>query len=241
MYLNQTYDNVELILFNTDTENLYYTDQQYKNLVIVNNSIDYNTGVEYTSRGQICRDAVTHAAGDLFMLMDDDDLYMPWHVQQAVDMITLRNSLAWKPQYSFFRMRDKLELTKNTMEASVIVNMDFIRQTGFNEVQTGLEGLTWYTKLRDMGELVENDQYNIPSYCFNWGDSPEWGWHKQSGDINNPKNFDNHKNNSTDIVSGPLVPLYTDDLEPIKNYYKMNYTKYPPELVDKYGVIEKDG
>ena len=53
-------------------------------ITIINSSIDYLTGKAYENRGQICRDAVTHATGDYFMLADDDDIYLPWHIEQAV-------------------------------------------------------------------------------------------------------------------------------------------------------------
>ncbi len=86
-YQERTYPNKELIIFNTDEEHpitLGFTDDTIK---IINNNIDYLTGKPYENRGQICRDAVTHTTGDYFMLADDDDVYLPWHIQQAVDGI----------------------------------------------------------------------------------------------------------------------------------------------------------
>lgn len=226
-FLQQDYDNKELIILNTDMENPMVLDESLvnQNIVLINNNIDYQTGLEYTNRGQICRDAVTHATGDLFMLADDDDIYLPWHLRQAVDGITKNDKDAWKPRKSFFATPNKLEMCQNTLEASVIVKMYRIREIGFREDRTGFEGLSWYTQLRNEGQLDEMNEYFIPSYCFNWSDPSEMAGHKQSGDIDNPNNFDNHKQRSNDISGKPLNRCGLDNLNDV-------YRKYYQYLVD---------
>lgn len=208
----QTYPNVELIIFNTDEEYPYVMQQEDPNVVIVNNHLDYETGNPYTNRGAICRDAVTHASGEYFMLADDDDVYLPWHIQQAVDGIEKSGKDAWKPEYSMFADSAGIHLSKNTMEASVIVKMNRIREIGFRQDMTGYEGLSWYTKLRDEGQLDENNKEYLPSYCFNWSDPAHVAGHKQSGDINNPSNFENHKKASQDRALVPLTPISETEL-----------------------------
>jgi hypothetical protein len=229
-YYEQTYQNKELIIFNTDMEYPYTTDIEDPNLIIVNNDTDYITGKPYQNRGQICRDAVTHATGDYFMLADDDDIYLPWHIQQAVDGIFDNEKDAWKPEMSFFATPSKVELCKNTLEASVIVKMDRIREIGFRSDLTGYEGLSWYTKLRDEGNLDENNPNYVPSYCFNWSDPAEMAGHKQSGDINNPNNFDNHKEATQDYATGKL------ELYPIG----MVYDKYYDYLRNNKELFNQD-
>jgi hypothetical protein len=216
----QTYPNKELIIFNTDEEYPYVLAEERDDVIIVNNGIDYQTGLPYINRGYICRDAVTHATGYYFMLADDDDIYLPWHLQQAVEGIEELGIDAWKPEKSFFATPHKLELAMNTMEASIIVKMDRIREIGFRSDLTGYEGLSWYTKLRDEGQLDEHNKKYIPSYCFNWGDPVEIAGHKQSGDINNPDNFENHKKASGDYCTGLLTPISKLDLN---NFYKPYY------------------
>jgi hypothetical protein len=231
-YQAQTYSNKELIIFNTDEEYPYTLGFEDESIIIVNNGIDYKTGLPYENRGQICRDAVTHATGDYFMLADDDDIYLPWHLQQAVEGIEQNKKDAWKPEKSFFATKDKLEMCQNTMEASVIVKMDRIREIGFRSDLTGYEGLSWYSKLRDEGNLSENNKDYLPSYCFNWGDPTEIAGHKQSGDIDNPDNFENHKQQSGDYANAPLTPLdnigevykkYYDFIENNKNLFNNEY------------------
>jgi hypothetical protein len=62
--------------------------------------------------------------------------------------------------------------------------------------------------------------------------------HKQSGDINNPSNFDNHKIASTDVSAKPLSRCGQLVIEPFYNrfYEFLSNTKnnYDPELWAKY-------
>jgi len=220
-YYAQTYSNKELIIFNTDVEHPYGMEINDPSVIIINNDKNYETGAPYKNRGEICRDAVTHATGDYFMLADDDDIYLPWHIQQAVEGIEEIGKDAWKPEKSFFATSHKLELSKNTMEASVIIKMDRIREIGFRSDFTGYEGLSWYTQLRNEKQLDENNKNCLPSYCFNWSDPSEVAGHKQSGDINNPNNFENHKVQTRDYAKGPLTPLTKEELdEEYKKYYR---------------------
>lgn len=217
----QTYPNKELIIFNTDMEHPYIMEYKDANVIVVNNDKNLLTGEPYKNRGEICRDAVGYATGDYFMLADDDDIYLPWHLQQAVEGIEELGTDAWKPEKSFFATSDKLELVMNTMEASVIVKMERIKEIGFRSDLTGYEGLSWYTKLRDEKQLNENNKNYVPSYCFNWSDPSEVAGHKQSGDINNPNNFENHKKASGDYAKGPLTPITKVELaETYDKYYK---------------------
>ena len=234
-FYSQIYQNKELIIFNTDIEYPLYLNFDDKSIIIINNDIDYLSKMPYKNRGQICRDAVTHATGEYFMLADDDDIYLPWHMQQAVDKIQEVGKDAWKPHKSFFKNGNNLMLAQNTLEASVIVKMNRIRELGFREDLTGYEGLTWYTALRDERQLDENYTNHIPSYCFNWSD-PEIAGHKQSGDINNPDNFENHKKQSKDIAKDPLVNNFniSSIYEEYFLFIKNNINIFPYEMVNKY-------
>ena len=234
----QTYPNKELIIFNTDEEYPYVLETPQDNVTIVNNGIDYQTGEAYLNRGFICRDAVTHATGDYFMLGDDDDIYLPWHIQQAVEGIEELGTDAWKPEQSFFATQDKLELTMNTLEASVIVKMPRIRQIGFRSDITGYEGLSWYTKLRDERNLDEHNKNYVPSYCFNWGDVAEVAGHKQSGNINSPTNFEDHKEATKDVADSPLEAISNEELKIVYAKYfewlKSNLSQINEEYYNRY-------
>ena len=235
-YHAQTYQNKELIIFNTDMEFPMQLGFEDDSIVVINNNTNYETHEPYKNRGEICRDAVMHATGDYFMLADDDDIYLPWHMQQAYDGIMSNGKDAWKPEMSMFASSNGIQLVKNTLEASVIVKMHRIREIGFRMDLTGYEGLSWYTKLRDERQLDENNSYYVPSYCFNWSDASNIAGHKQSGDINNPDNFENHKKASMDYAKAPLTAdadlslVYAPYYQFINNHQHL----FPSELIRKY-------
>lgn len=241
-YHAQTYTNKELIIFNTDMAYPYEMGILDSSIIVINNAIDYLTGKLYENRGQICRDAVTHATGDYFMLADDDDIYLPYHIEQAVDGIIANGKDAWKPQKSLFATHDKVELCQNTLEASVIVKMNRIKEIGFRCDVTGYEGLSWYTQLRDENQLNENFTEYIPSYCFNWSDPSEIAGHKQSGDINNIENFENHKKASGNYANDKLIPIRQIELQNVyKKYYEFiiqNKDQMHKESYNKYFKYE---
>jgi hypothetical protein len=62
--------------------------------------------------------------------------------------------------------------------------------------------------------------------------------HKQSGDINNPSNFDNHKVASTDVSAKPLNRCGQSVIEPFYNKFHQflsdTKTDYDPALWAKY-------
>jgi hypothetical protein len=149
---------------------------------------------------------------------------------------------SFKPEQSFFYSGDWLRVVMNTMEASIIADINKVREYGYL-LETGKEGLGWYTKMRDNKELNEHDPIFIPSYCFNWNDGDKLGAsHKQSGDIDNPNNFNNHKQASVDYCTGPLKLYGVEEMKEIyKPYFKYlleHMDSYNQELVTKLNLIQ---
>lgn len=230
----------ELIIFNTDAEHPYEQTQELTDLGIriFNNNIDYLTGEPYTNVGAVRRDSLTHATGGYYICWDDDDSYMPWFMIQSIDRMKETGLPSFKPAESFFKSHEVC-MVRNTLEASICSDINVIRKYGFN-LNTALEGLAWYTRMRDSGELVENDYHMIPHYCFNWGDSVKTkSGHKQSGSPDNPQNFQNHKQASTDYCTGP-IEIFTREYvvkELYQEYYdfiKENKARFHAELLEKY-------
>jgi hypothetical protein len=63
--------------------------------------------------------------------------------------------------------------------------------------------------------------------------------HKQSGDINNPNNFNNHKANSLDKVDGRSLSIWDEGklremYEPYISYLKANELNFPTTMFNKY-------
>lgn len=247
MFLAQTLTDSELIILHTDTDQALVMDFEHPRLRIINNSIDYLTGLPYTNTGSIRRDCLTHATGQYYVCWDDDDIFLPWALQQAYDGVSLGNEIAWKPAKSFYRNGSgEIELVRNTMEASCIIGMQTLREIGFN-LSSGPEGLSWYIKLRNTGLLDENNDRFCPSYCFDWSYDPQIG-HRQSGGINDPNNFDNHIKKSQDRPNGRMIrpekidlrsiyaPFYSwldDNSDRVDPEYHVRYVEHN-KILDKY-------
>lgn len=240
-FLNQNYSNKELIIYNTDTDSPY-VDKNCElspyGILIINNNIDFETKKPYTNVGAIRRDALKFAGGDYVVTWDDDDIYLPWYMQQAIDRMSETKLPSFKPEMSFF-YSGHLRLVMNTLEASIVADINKVREYGYL-LDTGREGLGWYTKMRDNKELDEHDKYYLPSYCFNWHDGNEMNApHKQSGDIDNPNNFQNHMNQSKDHANGRMLSIYdkksmSDIYRPYFRFIEDNMDLFPKLLVDKY-------
>lgn len=242
-FLAQSYPNKELIIYNTDTDSPYDDDEcrlTPYGIMIINCGIDSQTKEPYTNVGAIRRDALRFAGGDYVITFDDDDIFLPHFMQQAIDRMEQTGLPSFKPEMSFFYSGDNLRLVRNTLEASIVADISKVREYGYL-LETGKEGLGWYTKMRDNKELDEHDQYYVPSYCFNWQDGQQMNApHKQSGDIDNPNNFENHKAASKDQVNGRKLQIWDffkilETYEIYFNFIKENRTHYPEELLKKYG------
>lgn len=238
-FFAQSYPNKELVIFNTDMDSKYCQgDALGLGITIVNCGTDYLTNEPYTNVGAIRRDALTHATGDYVVTWDDDDIFLPHFMQQAMDRMEETKLPSFKPEMSFF-YSGTLRLVMNTLEASVVARMDKVREYGYL-LETGKEGLGWYTKLRDHKEMDEHDKHYIPSYCFNWHDGNEMGApHKQSGDIDNPNNFNNHKQASKDQVNNRKLEVYSEEklretFKPYYQYIRAHFEDFPSELLKKY-------
>jgi len=244
-FIAQSYPNKRMIIYNTDVDSKYesFSKLYDENRILVwNNNIDFITNQPYTNVGAIRRDALTTLGDNLggyVVTWDDDDVFLPWFMEQAIDRINETGLPSFKPQKSFFYSGNYLRLVQNTLEASIVASAEKIMQYGYL-LETGKEGLGWYTKMRDKKELNELDSYYLPSYCFNWNDGAEMkALHKQSGDINNPDNFNNHKAASNDRVNGRSISVYSKEkidetYKPYFDYIQEHSEDFPEGLISKY-------
>lgn len=242
-FIHQKYPKKELIIFNTDTESPYKQEIDSRltdlGIILINCNVDSVTNEPYTNVGAIRRDALMSASGEYVVTWDDDDIFLPWFMEQAFDRMSQTGLPSFKPEKSFFYSGNNLRLVMNTLEASVVASTHKVKEYGYL-LETGKEGLGWYTKLRDNKELDEHDKYYLPSYCFNWNDGQQMkAPHKQSGDIDNPNNFNNHKEASKDRVDGRSLSIYSaekmsETYKPYFQFIKEHEGDFPNELVQKY-------
>lgn len=248
-FLSQTYPKKELIIFNTDIESPYKQEIDSRltelGIILINCNVDSVTNEPYTNVGAIRRDALMYASGEYVITWDDDDVFLPWFMEQAIDRMKQTGLPSFKPEMSFFYSGNNLRLVMNTLEASVVASKQKVREYGYL-LETGKEGLGWYTKLRDNKELDEHDKYYLPSYCFNWNDGQEMkAPHKQSGDIDNPNNFNNHKEASNDKVDGRSLSVYSaekmrETYKPYFDYIKEHIVDFPLQLIEKYFIPQQN-
>lgn len=205
MWLLQDYSNKELIILNTADIPLELDVRlSHKGIRIVNQRTIHGTDIPYSNVGQVRRDVVKLALGEYMGFWDDDDYYLPWHISQGIDYILKTGKKAYKPAQSYWSEDggNTFTLARNAMEASVIVNTESVRIYGFADSNGG-EHVTWMRSLIDEKQLnEENEVTPFESYAYVWGD--EIASHKQSGFINDPNNFENHKKASTDFGVRPL-------------------------------------
>lgn len=241
LFLNQDCDvEKELIIYNTDTQYPMTLSEDLldKNIRVVNNNTNLQTGEDYKNIGDIRRDSLTHAEGTHYICWDDDDIFLPWHIRQCVDGFIKNPEIwSWKPLISmYWRPNGQIELAYNNMEASILVDLEKLKSVGFLPHQGGGEHLYWMDIFQKQNKF--HMERNIaPSYCFNWSDKGEVAGHKQSGSIDRPDNFQYHKENTKDFAKRPLdgmcdtQEIYKKHIELIKNnldiqqeIYKMPFT-----------------
>lgn len=218
-WINQTYKNKELLIFNTaETPLTLDKSLKNKNISIV------NSNKKYHSLGEVRQQALVCASGDVYICWDDDDLFLPWHIERGIKRMEKLETPAWMPKFSYFSFDGGKKYSKeqNSMEASVLVKMDVIRRFGFSHT-SGLEHLPWRERIESDKLLVIEDVE--PSYAYVWGDKS--ALHKTSGHVDDPNAFNSHMKNTTDFGNRPLKALEWLDL---KYYFDNIQMCFPDEI-----------
>lgn len=207
-WLNQDYPNKELIILNTAEIPLTLdANLENKGIRIINNEYIHNSNpvIKYSSVDQVRKDILKLANGEYYICWDDDDMYMPFHISQGMKYIIEGKKVAWMPEKSYWSPDggNTIELASNSMEASCIVKISELKKYGFSDNTNGAEHLAWRHGMRDDGLLDEHFSVTpLESYVYVWGE--DIASHKQSGSINDPNCFENHKLKSNDFGVRPL-------------------------------------
>jgi len=202
-FVNQDYSGeVELLLYNNsnvpqilDYEQIMPLLSENKNIKLVNNHLDLQTGQPYTNVGDIFRDALTFVDKDTEVLShsDSDDLYLPNHASEGMRgyrKAVEQGKLAYKPYYSYYLYgENKAELSHNTMEPSFFINFEFLKEKGYLKTAASYNQ-GWETPLnRENKVLVDRD--GIPTLIYDW--SKGHNTHKISGLGDAIDNFEAHR------------------------------------------------
>lgn len=249
MFLDQDYDGEkEMVILNTDEKYPLVLGEtlKNKNITVINNNIDYRTSKEYDNVGSIRRDAINHATGTHYICWDDDDIFLPWNIRQCVDGLVRNPDIwSWKPHNSSWWASDgNLSVAGNAMEASIISDIEKIREYGFKEHKGGGEHWSWLQHFMNNNKIL-SDKNSLPGYCFNWSDQGIMRGHKQSGTIDHPDNFNIHKQGTKDHATRSLETydrvklneIYFKFVNLMKSHINVNYPDgyvITQENYDKY-------
>ncbi len=208
----QDYEDKELIIFNTAPVPLELDDSVKDNheIRVVNWQTEAGTDIVYSSLGKIREDSIMFSRGDIYICWDDDDMFLPWHISQGIKKLKEHGKPAWKPKRSYFSVDggETFKYAENSMEASILVDIEYIKEYGFN-YESGTEHLKWLIPMRDNGDLVIEDINPFESYAYVWGS--DLAPHKTSGNVDHPDNFENHKAGSTDFGEGKKLTFVPDE------------------------------
>lgn len=217
LFLDQDYKDKHLLIYqNSEVPQVLDESVDKSQVTLVNQHIDSATGKRYENLGAIYIDALKHIPEDIDLIYfaDDDDLFLPNHISAGVRGYLKGGKKAYKPERSYYRSSNGVQLVGNNLEPSIFVDVHVIKEQGFH-LETSVQHLKWVDWLRDNDELFV-DPLGTPTLCYNWGDSniPTF---KTSGNQGHPENFNNYRNFSKEHGDGIITPLPKEELS---QYYK---------------------
>lgn len=172
-FLSQDYPARELIILNSHLEPLelgdWATDHHFPVHVRVINHPD-RTAKLGDLRNILLDEQVR---GEFLVAWDDDDLWLPWYLSQAVEQIGDR--AAWRPFYSWWTPDNgrTFQLAHNSHEPSILWRTEAVRAAGGYSDGEGDEHLPLLNKI----PIAETDVGWWASWVYWWGD----GMHVSAG------------------------------------------------------------
>ena len=210
MFLNQDYQNKELIILNNHEKPLYF---EHGAVRIIND-------IKLPTLGHCRQELLRQASGEFVRTWDDDDFYMPWTLSQ--NLAYIGDKPAWKPEHSwYYPVNDKrMSLGGNAFEASILFRKDFVEGVGYRE-SSGDEHVPL---LNALGNIPNDSMGYFSSYMYSWNDG---GWHA-SGNLAPPieQRVRDWKSENNEEKFGQLKPF-----NPIEHWEIL--LKYIPDELKK--------
>lgn len=205
--LNQTYTNWTHLIFNNASSPLRLnTNLDSNKFLLINKSLSSKTGKSYTTLGDIYNDIIPFIPEDCDVInfMDDDDVFMPNHVEEGIKGLERGRKKAYKPQKSWYKHGRGIDLVENNLEPSIFVEASHIKEYGFSP-ETTAQHLQWLHPLIHEGQIFV-DAEGPATYICDWGQ--EIPTFKTSGNPHNPENFNNYAQWSQDKGDGIITPCH---------------------------------
>lgn len=203
--LDQTYTDWVHLIYNNSIADLRLNENLPKDkFILINNNLNLKTKQAYKTLGEIYNDAITFIPEDaqLVNFMDDDDIYLPNHVEEGVKGYTKSGLKAYKPKKSYYKHGKRIDLMENVLEPSIFVEAAHIKKYGFGD-ESVAQHHQWLRPLEAERQILA-DPDGIPTYICDW--SQEISTYKTSGNPSNPQNFETYASYSKDIGDGIITP-----------------------------------
>lgn len=172
-FLKQTYPNKKLIIINTHPSPVFF-ERAYDNIEVHNIK-------PLSHLSNVYRYGLDLIKSEYFCIWDDDDLFMPWHIEDRVDF-AMKN-----PQYDaighthcFVSFNNKIrELAQNMFVAQYLYKNNGIRP----DTDISCWDVSWHDKKWNRHQFALPTR---PSYIYRWatgeghisGEASEAGQHK---------------------------------------------------------------
>lgn len=207
LFLDQDYVDKKLLIYQNSEISQELDSAVNPDLVmLVNNSVDLQSGKPYTNLGSIYNDALKFVPSDtdVIIFWDDDDLFLDDHISQGINGLIRGGKTAYKPKYSFYRTSNKkLEKWQNTFEPSIFVKAEHIFKYGFFNTTT-TQHRKWLDPLELTGDIFI-DKNGKSTLIYNWADS--FYSYKTSANHSNPDHFNEYREKSLDHGDRVISPI----------------------------------
>jgi glycosyltransferase EpsE len=183
--LNQTYQNFELIICNDCSDNsitakVLDSYRSFSKITILNNEINMGAGF---SRNR----CIEIANGDLYAIMDDDDISSSDRLEKMVRYLDLNPSISFAGSFAnligdTYKSRLSVPIAPNVndvfnarafVHASIIIRKSALESVGFysvNEATNRLEDYDLFCKLYEQ-EIIGK---NVPEYLYDIYEGANW-------------------------------------------------------------------
>ena len=144
-------------------------------------------------------------------LWDDDDLYLPWHLEDCLAHIG--EAVAWKPKRSWFSERNTIfKFTENFLEASWLVRADCLRMSAMDAHPDYMEH-PFFMETLNTGSLRTTELGDLTSYIYRWDTGTQHvSGYGYGNVVQQAENIEKWREGSTDVrADGRLIPA---DLRP---------------------------
>lgn len=216
-FLQQTaIDDAVLIIYNQHPTPLAFDHPR----VLVFNETPAHQGLRFIRRRMM--ELMPDPSVEFIHWWDDDDLYLPWHLEDCLTHI--RDATSWKPTRSWYSERNTtFALAANRFEGSWLMRTEAVKAAPFDAYvdYTDHPFMVWQEEL---GLVRSTDLGDLASYVYRWENGSAhlstYGVgtaEKQSADIAVWRAHSNDVRDDGRLVPADLWPRWTALLDGIRD------------------------